>query len=828
MSHVGRALPAALLAPLLMGAAVEVAAGQSVEGPGAANAASADYAKTSEFTMLVEDQGIMLGEALVVGSTDGSVRIERKSFLLAIRGALRAEAYTEFESALPADEHLDLAMMKAAGIPVRYDPEDLKLNVDLKVEQRPRGVISGTLGPGVAPDTNLAPAMMSGYINAHFGVGYEREEGQPGQFEYPAILIEGAARWAGVVVEVAAQLGTDGTFARQNTRVVYDLPESAMRVSAGDLALRPMGLFAIPPIMGVALQKSYADLQPASNIRPTGKRSFRIEQTSEVVVMVNGQEARRLHLQAGEYDLDDLPLTSGTNDVQLKIRDEFGKEGELDFSILHNRMLLDPGISEWTLAAGTRVNAGLVSPSYEEAPVAVTQYRQGITENLTGNFTARSSERTALVGAGVLSQTPFGLLSMDAALSGGDEAELGWSIAGEIELDSKRLWAPLSSAQFGLELTGEHFVSGLDQAPSEGAHARISGSVGHRLGARTSASISGYYQLAEEELDRGFGAGFSLNRVLSDDLALGVSGNYDERGVDDLGATSGLSVFARLNYRPSRQSYAALEYQYANHTGGVSAGTSHDEGATRTSVSVAWEHTPSVDDYDQHTQANVDLYHVNDRFEVNASHGRQFDRPASGTRIRRSTANVGVGVGFADSKLAFGRPVRGGFAIIDTHASLDGSAVRVDAFDDLHKAASDGLGPLLVSDISAYSPTHITYEVDDLPAGYDVGSGVLTFVAPYKAGYAIEIGSDFPVTALGKLLDEEGKPLVMKAGTASASAHPEKTVVFFTNASGNFTLQGLKGGDWNIVINEDPRRFRARIPEGATGYVELGELQPHG
>lgn len=828
MPHVGRALPAALLAPLLMGAAAEAAVGQSVEMPSATKAASADYAKTSEFTMLVEDQGILLGEALVVGSTDGSVKIERKSFLLAIRGALRPEAYTEFESLLPRGEHLDLVAMKGAGIPVRYDPEDLKLNVDLKVEQRPRGVISGGLGPGVTPDTSLAPALVSGYVNAHFGIGYERDEGQPGRFEYPAILLEGAGRWAGVVFEGAAQLGTDGAFARQNTRVVFDLPESAMRVSVGDLALRPMGSFAMPPIMGVALQKSYADLQPASNIRPTGKRSFRIERTSEVVVMVNGQEARRLHLQAGEYDLDDLPLTSGTNDIQLKIRDEFGKEGELDFSILHNRMLLEPGISEWTLAAGTRANVGLASPSYDDTPVTMTEYRQGITENLTGNFTTRSSEAAALIGAGALLQTRFGLLSMDVALSGNREAGLGWSIAGEIELDSKRLWAPMTSAQFGLELAGEHFASGVDQAPSEGARARISGAAGHRLGARTSVSISGYYQLADEELDRGFGAGFSLNRVLSDDLALGVSGNYDERGVDDLGAASGLSVFARLNYRPSRQSYAALEYQHANHTGSVSAGTSHDEGASRTSVSVAWEHAPSVDDEDQHTQANVDLYHVNDRFEVNASHGRQFDRPASGTRVRRSTANVGVGVGLADGKVAFGRPVRGGFVIIDTHPSLNGSAVRVDAFDDLYKAASDDLGPLLVSDISAYSPTHMTYEVDDLPAGYDVGSGVLTFAAPYKAGYAIEIGSDFPVTALGKLLDEEGKPLAMRAGTASAPAHPEKTIVFFTNASGTFTLQGLKGGDWNIVINEDPRRFRARIPEGASGYVELGELQPHG
>lgn len=68
MSHVGRALPAVLIAPLLMGAVAEATAGQFVEVLSATNPASADYAKTSEFTMLVEDQGILLGEVFVVAS----------------------------------------------------------------------------------------------------------------------------------------------------------------------------------------------------------------------------------------------------------------------------------------------------------------------------------------------------------------------------------------------------------------------------------------------------------------------------------------------------------------------------------------------------------------------------------------------------------------------------------------------------------------------------------------------------------------------------------------------------------------------------------------
>jgi outer membrane usher protein len=186
-----------------------------------------------------------------------------------------------------------------------------------------------------------------------------------------------------------------------------------------------------------------------------------------------------------------------------------------------------------------------------------------------------------------------------------------------------------------------------------------------------------------------------------------------------------------------------------------------------------------------------------------------------------------MGIAFADGHVAFGRPVRSGYAIVDVHESLAESEVRIAPFQDSYKAGSDGLGPLLVSDISAYTRNSVPYDADHLPIGYDIGSGAFEFFAPYKAGFHVRIGSDFAVTAVGTLLDSDGKLVVLQAGTISTSIYPDKRIIVFTNAEGNFTAPGLKPGDWNIAMNEEPiKNYLLRIPENAGAYAELGSLHP--
>ena len=118
---------------------------------------------------------------------------------------------------------------------------------------------------------------------------------------------------------------------------------------------------------------------------------------------------------------------------------------------------------------------------------------------------------TGLVGANSLVQTPIGLLSVDTALSGGPNADLGWSVAGELAIDTDDFWETLGSLQVGMDVMSADFMSNLSQVPAAGGRVRVSGAFSQPLPAGYSASLSGYYQLAEMEGDRGFGASVSMS-----------------------------------------------------------------------------------------------------------------------------------------------------------------------------------------------------------------------------------------------------------------------------------------------------------------------------
>lgn len=795
--------------------------------------AMSEASKAIQLILPVKDNGFKLGDVIIWANTDGSVFVQKDSFLTAIRDALRAAALRDFETKLPPDATVSLESINAAGITCSYNLTDLEIKIEPTIEQRPRGEVTGTARSQNAPSNLPQPATLSGFLNARFGAAYERYEDSDGRLDFPAILFDGALRWNEFVLEGEAQVGLDGTITRRDMRVVHDFPEEAIRVSAGDISLRSNDSLAAPALLGVAIQKSYADLQPSTNIRSAGRRSFRIERPSDVSVMVNGREVRRLRLAPGEYGLSDLPLSTGDNSVQLRIKDEFGKEEVVDYSILFNRTLLQAGISEWSLAAGVATQSGPRGPAYDVGtPIFSAAYRTGLLENLTTGLAFHSSDDAAILGGSALQQTPLGLITLDGNVSAAPDAVIGWLAGLELDFNSDWFGGAFGSAQFGAEVSSDRYLQALDQRPSGRSQIRLNGSIARSLWDGYAASVSGYYLLSSEEREEGFGTSISLNRFLDSDLSFGISGNYQERPADtdqslNIESLNGLSVLARLNYRPSLNSNLSLQFDSGTGVTTGRVGSSFSSGAANTGVDLEIQHKPAVPGGETEHLANAELSYSNGRVEAGLSQSEHVERLGTNVYSRRTAVNLGTAIAFADDKVAFGRPVHGGFAIIDAHKSLAESDIRLNPFQDKYKSVSDGLGPLLVSDITNYAPSNVSYDVENLPQGYDIGSGSFDFIAPYKAGFNLLIGSEFSVSATGTLYDQEGKPVKLTAGTLSALLYKDKKIVMFTNRTGMFTAQGLKAGVWTFETNEDPiKRYVLKIPDDAVGLIDLGDLRP--
>jgi outer membrane usher protein len=195
----------------------------------------------------------------------------------------------------------------------------------------------------------------------------------------------------------------------------------------------------------------------------------------------------------------------------------------------------------------------------------------------------------------------------------------------------------------------------------------------------------------------------------------------------------------------------------------------------------------------------------------------------------RTLLRAGTSIAFADGHVAVGQPIRNGaFAIVYPHESLAGNELTVG--NDGNAVASSGvLGPALVSNIPGYIPSTIPISVSDLPVGYSLGASTIDTVAPYKAGYAVEVGSARSVSAFGTLTTASGEPAALRAGTAQPEGQPTPAIAIFTNAAGRFGAEGLGPGRWTIALehdDDDKVQYTFVVPEKTTGLFKAGTLAP--
>ena len=142
-------------------------------------------------------------------------------------------------------------------------------------------------------------------------------------------------------------------------------------------------------------------------------------------------------------------------------------------------------------------------------------------------------------------------------------------------------------------------------------------------------------------------------------------------------------------------------------------------------------------------------------------------------------------------------------------------------------AASGLLGAAVASDLSSYSERTVTFNVPDAPAGYDLGAGNTRVYPAYRSGYRIEVGSDYTITVIGRLLDQDGQPLALIAGSAIEAANPTRApLTVFTNRDGRFGLVGARPGKWLLTMpTTPPQEFEIIIPDSSTSIVRLGDTR---
>jgi outer membrane usher protein len=820
--------------------------------PGTAAAAAVRINPTGrvlDMTVPLHYESFYLGDLEVRILPDDSILVPTPALAGAVRPLLRPEALAALEAALKPDGsgYAPLAAAGRAGFDLHFDPAAVGIRIKPSLAQKAVGHLSLGAREDDASPNLIEPALMSAYLNMRGAADYiaRTPSGREG-LTAPRLDLDGAMRWQGFVVEAEATFETDDASLfgdagegskRRGTRLVRDFEEEAVRVTAGDVEPVGTSFQYTPDLLGIGIERSYAKLQPGRSTRATSRRSFRIERPSSVDVQLNGVTVRRLSLDAGDYDLADLPVGLGLSDVTLVIEDDTGRRDRLEFSIFLDSDLLEPGISEWGLAAGVPARIEHGEPGYRSGEPFVTGfYRRGLTEALTGETHLQLDGETAMGGLGLLLGTPLGLLSFEGAASLTEAGAAGFAMDAHFAAASfddaagrrhtLRLSAQAASPDFTAAIPGDA-ATAPGEGPDFGDWLTLSASYGTELPFHVSAYLTAGYGFADAEHGDGYQADLTLARPLGQELSLGLAGGYYARQ----GGETDLNLMASLSWRPDRQT--SLTAQFDTRSGRTSLGydrrsETQGVGSWQTSIDIARE-APDFEGSDAagHVAVNGGASYQGNRADISLSQQSRLAGVDTDSIDQRTSLRIETAIAYADGHVAVGRPVGSGFAIVAPVAGLAENPVSIGKRELGLTAHTDMLGPALVPSMPAYAANRIDFDVDDLPPGYDLGEGLFDLRPKYRSGYALTVGSAYTVTAIGTLLAGDGRPVALLTGTAREAAHPEKTVELFTNREGQFSAGGLAPGTWRIEIGGDaPLRYELDIPADAVGLHRLGELRP--
>ncbi|WP_423141727.1 fimbrial biogenesis outer membrane usher protein [Parablastomonas sp. CN1-191] len=773
--------------------------------------------RTVVLTVPARDGAAYLGDIAVTIDTQDKVSFPADRLLDILASVVSADVLRTLRGSFPGDQAIPADAFARAGIQIRYNPQELALDLVIASERRASRALQVTPLDRERVGTFVVPATVSAYVNIRANLDYLYGDGG---FQSPTMYLDGAARVLGTVFQSEAiwQPGAAGArFQRLGSRAVFDDQNHVIRFTAGDLEPVGRGFQGGPQLAGVSLFRSYSTLQPQTIARPRGGRTFRLDRPATVEVQVNGQVVRRLRLDPGNYDLRDFPFAQGANDVRLSILDDAGRSEMVRFNVFLDQSQLGKGLAEFGLYAGVNALTGASGLRYS-GDGAVTGYiRRGISEALTLGANGQGDGRSRMAGVEAVWSTGFG--TFGANLSGSNIKDYGWGSAtlitfqrliqrGGGQADALNLFAERRSAQFGVlgtRLPSNPFAWEAGGGYSHAFSDRLYGG----LDGRFSRGRGGQRDFSNARGTLGWRAGDRIN------LTGDVRWQRDSLG-------RGISALFSATLRLGAYSNARADYDTRFNRTQLSYNTLRGQGIGAYNVTADVEHS----DFGSGVNVAGNLY--TNRAELGLSHFGTFENVFGRSLGQRTTLRAASSLAFADGAFSIGRPIYDSFAIVRGHRSLKGASIDVDPSAVGTTARTGILGTAIQPGLSAYSERTIAVDVPAAPSGVDLGQGSFRLYPPYRSGYVLQVGSQYGVTAIGRLVNRDGDPIALMTGTATELAHPDRAPVsVFTNRDGRFGAAGLAPGKWRIDMVDDLRSsFILDVPAATEGVLRTGDLKP--
>ncbi|MEG2731694.1 hypothetical protein, partial [Brevundimonas sp.] len=567
----------------------------------------------------------VLGEMDVLLTKDDRFIVYASGFKALINPLLTEAAQAEIAAILGQSESFSPEEIANSGIRLEYDPTQLAVMV-LRIDPSKRA-IEDLFQQGKPEEHAAAPEGFSAYLNTSLGVSKRHNVSD---MQAPSVFLNGAVRLGGVVLETDYQgqeaFGTgEYEFNRRYARLVYDDPENFRRWWAGDLDTEIRGRQSYVQMGGVGVARQRQRFESFRNSVLSGNRQVVLQEGSTVRVMRNGVFVREFQLDAGQYDLSNLPLETGSNDIQLEIRDQLGRTQTLNYSAYLDSIDLDPGDYEYGAFLGMTSSGTFGTPNYDDGQLAFSGYWRKAFENrpALGLGLQASEDIQTLTGQTQIILKNGSRLRLDAAVSTNADEGQGFMTALGFDhfVDRGDVY---DSWAVAVEYTSEDFSAignPMAQNPTEWS---MQGAYTRRFSQYWMGSLSAAYRISRNS---SFDDSYNINAYSTYNFTpawgVQVGVEYADYGLPFASTSEGFGVTFALIWTPRFDRRGEARYNSARNSGSVRYQQSGENRAGALGYSVA----STYDDGPATLSAQVD--YVGNRFDGALTHsafGQDFSR----------------------------------------------------------------------------------------------------------------------------------------------------------------------------------------------------------
>lgn len=695
-----------------------------------------------------------------------------------------------------------LSLRSAAGIEPRLDEKTLTL--EIAAASRLLGSKAIDLQPARRPGV-LRPKDSSAFLNYRLG-----STGSAGSSSLSFAAEAGARVGDWLFASDYSHLSTsrgERRSVRLMSNLTLDRREQLQRLTLGDFFTSSGALGSPLQLGGISFSKRYT-LDPYFVRHPTAAFAGAVPAPAEAEIYLGDMRVRTERLPAGEFLIQNFDYYGGARDIQIVLRDRFGREQRLDYRYYFTDALLRGGLHEYSYDLGVmRRDFGTSSNRYAGAAASLF-HRYGVSDNLTVGVRGEASKAGGNFGPELLVRVgAFGTTTARLAASRDAEGRTGRAIQVGHDYQAGAFHARLDARHLS-----EHYAVAAGAPAADRPRADVSGGVGYgdaaigNFGLDVSSSTR-YHGMARKATT------FSYSKSLPGNLSLFATYSRVHEG------TRRSEFFVGLSWSPTKDINASAVLQ--------------DRAGTSTQLLQVSRNVPQGEGWgwrlaaENARQGGHEARSVSPFVQYNSPYWiytADFRSDSVGDQRARSSYQVAASgaIAYVGGTVGLSRPIADSFGVIQVGNLED---VRVYQSNQLI-GRTNAKGRLFVPNLGSYVDNQIAIEDKDVPFDYLIAEKERYVSPPWRSGSVVP----FQVTRIqaftGRILlrtDGALQPAEYHEGTLIVDG---KLIAFVTGNGGSFYLENLAAGRFDLVLSSPAGTCRVDlvIPESTATIVELGEF----